>query len=169
MQNNYTELLLLLKAKNTTTTKNMTSYEKQIAVRWSDADANAHVRHSAYYDYGAHCRIRFFEELGIKATEMRKLAIGPVIFKEECSFIKELHLNDTITINVKKGAVSADGSRFEFHHEIFNSKGEKSAHISLKGAWLDLNTRKLTIPPKKMADAMNNLEAGEEYVYKKSK
>jgi acyl-CoA thioester hydrolase len=147
----------------------MTTFEKKIEIRWADADANGHVRHSAYYDYGAHIRIRFFEKLGFKASEMNKLSIGPILFKEECSFIKELQIEDTITINLKKGAVSEDGSRWEIHHEIFNTQGEKSAHISMKGAWLDLNTRKLTIPPSALAEAFHNLELGNGYLYKKSK
>lgn len=147
----------------------MKKFEKQIEVRWADADANGHVRHSAYYDYGGHARIRFFESLGLNAKKMNELAIGPVLFKEECNFLKELHLEDTIMVNIKKGAVSEDGSKWVLHHEIFNTKGEKSAHISTKGAWLDLKTRKLCIPPKDLADAFHDLPEGEDYVYKKSK
>lgn len=147
----------------------MNFFEKQIEVRWADADVNGHVRHTAYYDYGGHARIRFFESLGFNSSLMTKLSIGPILFKEECNFIKELLLEDTITVNLKKGAVSEDGSKWVVHHEIFNSKGEKSAHITAKGAWLNLKTRKLCVPPKEMAEAFHNLTFGEEYVYKKSK
>tara|TARA_B110000908_G_C10184234_1_gene417209 strand:- start:638 stop:1075 length:438 start_codon:yes stop_codon:yes gene_type:complete len=145
----------------------MKIFEKQIEIRWADADANGHVRHSAYYDYGAHVRIRFFEELGFNAFKMKELGIGPILFKEECSFIKELHIEDTIRINLKKGSVSEDGSKWVIHHEIFNTKGEKSAHISMKGAWLNLKSRKLCIPPIALAEAFHNLPEGIEYVYKK--
>lgn len=147
----------------------MESFETKVEVRWSDVDANRHVRHSAYYDYGAHARIRFFEEKGIGSFFMSKLNIGPVLFKEECHFIKELNIQDNITINILKGTLSSDGARWELHHEIFNSKGEKSAHITTKGAWLDLKTRKLSIPPVEIVKAFQHLPEGEEYIHKKSK
>ncbi len=146
----------------------MKKFEKQIEVRWSDSDLNRHLRHSSYYEYGAHSRIRFFASCGFDTTAMKKANIGPVVFKEECSFIKEIHPDDTITINLLKGEVSEDGSRWVLHHEIFNNN-EKSAHITLKGAWIDLNLRKLTIPPKTLADAIHELPPGTPYVYSKNR
>ncbi|MEL6356722.1 MAG: acyl-CoA thioesterase, partial [Bacteroidota bacterium] len=135
----------------------MKIFEKQIEVRWSDCDANRHVRHSAYYDYGAHSRIRFFTEVGFDSGKLNELNVGPILFKEECSFIRELTSDDTITVNLLKGELSEDGSRWVLHHEIYNRHGEKSAHITIKGAWMDLKLRKLTIPPAEMAKAMHEL------------
>ncbi|MFO0488582.1 MAG: hypothetical protein ACK5ZY_09960, partial [Cyclobacteriaceae bacterium] len=36
-----------------------------IQVRWSDIDQNRHLRHSAYYDYGATVRIACFSQHGL--------------------------------------------------------------------------------------------------------
>ena len=145
----------------------MKNFETTIAVRWADCDINRHVRHSAYYDYGAHARIRFFMEKGYDAPAFQKLHIGPVLFKEECSFIREIHLEDQIRVNFLKEQVSEDGSRQTLHHEIFNQDGVKSAHITIKGAWIDLNARKLTVPPIGLAKAVQGLPNGEAYAYKK--
>ena len=142
-------------------------FEKQIAVRWGDCDLNRHVRHSAYYDFGAHVRIRFFSEMGYDTQKMGLLKIGPILFKEECSFIRELHLEDNIRVNLLKGAIALDGSRWELHHEIFNSKQEKSAHITVRGAWIDLVARKLTKPPTELVTLIDQLESGTHYSYKK--
>lgn len=147
----------------------MKKFEKTIEIRWSDSDPNRHVRHSAYYDYGAFTRIRFFIESGFDSAKMNQLNIGPIIFKEECSFIRELHPDDTITINLLRGDINEDGSRWILHHEIFNSQGIKSAHLTIKGAWMDLIKRKLAIPPIEMKDAFLELPPGEAYVYKKQK
>ena len=143
------------------------NYQKEIAVRWSDVDQNRHVRHSAYYDYGAHIRIRFFAEHGYGAERFQALNIGPIMFKEECSFLKELHPEDIITINIKKGDLREDGSRWVLHHEIFNQDGQKCAHLSIQGAWIDLAKRKLTTPPADIAQALHTLPAGDYFVYKK--
>jgi len=142
-------------------------YQKEIAVRWSDVDQNRHVRHSAYYDYGAHIRIRFFAEQGYGAARFQELNLGPIMFKEECSFLKELHPEDIITINLLKGDLQPDGSRWVLHHEIFNQHDEKCAHLSIQGAWMDLGKRKLTIPPTDIASAMHELTAGDYFVYKR--
>jgi len=143
-------------------------FQKKIDVRWADVDQNRHVRHSAYYDYGAHARMSFFAEKGFKPKSMLQLGIGPILFKEECTFIKELKLGETVTVNLLKGDMLPDGSRWSLHHEIFNTKGEKSAHITIKGAWIDLKLRKLAIPPKELVEVMINLDQGEAYEYGKS-
>jgi acyl-CoA thioester hydrolase len=41
----------------------MASLSKQLSFRWSDLDPNFHVRHSAYYDFGAQHRIEFWKVL----------------------------------------------------------------------------------------------------------
>ena len=139
-------------------------FEKTIAVRWVDIDANRHVRHSAYYDYGTHVRIRFFQENGF---DMKQLNIGPILFQETCSFIQEIKMDETIRVNFLQGYVREDGARWTLHHELFNSNNEKVAHITIKGAWMDLEKRRLTVPPKEIAEALKQLPEGEEYVYRK--
>lgn len=145
----------------------MDIYEKTIEVRWSDCDSNQHVRHSAYYDYGAHVRIRFFSEMGYDAQQMNELQLGPILFKEECSFIREIRLDDVLRVRLSRGAVNADASRWVLHHEIFNQHDQKCAHITIKGAWMDLAQRKLTVPPQDLAQQIHALAQGEAYVYKK--
>lgn len=145
----------------------MKAYEKIIEVSWADADPNGHVRHSKYYEYGAHIRIRFFSEVGYGTAVRENLALGPIVFKEECSFIRELRLEDTLRINILKGEISSDGGRWVLHHEIFNAAELKCAHLTLRGAWMDLQRRKLTLPPQGLADALHALAPGAEYVYGK--
>ena len=145
----------------------MSSFERQIEVRWADVDQNGHVRHSAYYDYGAHVRIAFFNAVGFPNTRMSGLKIGPILFKEECSFLREIRPDDVVTVNLLKGAVKEDGSRWTLHHEIYNQEGKKAAHITIQGAWLDLEARKLSKPPQDLADAIQQLDEGEPFVYKK--
>ncbi len=147
----------------------MKNFEKKIEVRWADCDPNRHLRHSAYYDYGGHLRIKFFEQVGFDSAKMQDLNIGPILFKEECSFIKEILPSDTVLVNILKGEVSDNAARWVLHHEMFNGSGEKCAQISIKGAWMDLSLRKLTIPPVELASAFHALEEGEYFTYKKTK
>jgi acyl-CoA thioester hydrolase len=147
----------------------MSKYTKEIQVRWSDVDQNRHVRHSAYYDYCAFTRVSFITSTGYDAGKLEKLAIGPILFKEECTFLRELKPDDVVTVNVLKGEMPADGSKWTIHHEIFNKQGEKAAQVTVFGAWMDLKLRKLTVPPKELADAFSDLLEGEVYTHKSKK
>jgi acyl-CoA thioester hydrolase len=143
-------------------------HETTIEVRWSDVDQNRHVRHSAYYDYGAHMRIRFFDRIGFNTEKLAEVGIGPILFKEECTFLKELHATDTVRINMLNGGARTDGSRWTLHHELFNQDGVKCAHLTVQGAWMDLKARKLTVPPSEIAESIAHLPAGEAFVYRKT-
>ena len=147
----------------------MKSFERTIEVRWADIDQNGHVRHSAYYDYGAHVRIAFFNAIGFPNSRMLGLKIGPILFKEECSFLREIRPNHVITVNLLLGTMNEDGSRWLLHNEFYNKEGEKVAHITTQGAWLDLEKRKLSQPPQDLVAAFRKLPRGEPFVYKKGR
>ena len=68
------------------------NYVKHVEIRWSDLDPNFHLRHSVYYDFGAYCRVCFLDDNGITAEIMTKHFIGPILFREECLFKRELAL-----------------------------------------------------------------------------
>lgn len=141
----------------------MNKFEKKIEIRWSDIDQNNHVRHSAYYDFGAYARIQCFVEAGFGMKEMEAQSIGPILFKEECSFIREIKPEDQIRINMKKGDIRKDGSRWVIHHELFNQDDEKVAHITVHGAWMDTKLRKLKSPSAELALAFDDLPVGNYY------
>lgn len=118
-----------------------------IELRWSDLDPNFHLRHSVYYDFGAMSRISFFTRNGMTPEAMAQHNIGPVLFREECVFKKEIRFGDTVSINVKLDKVNSDFSRWTIVHEIFKNKDILAARITVDGAWLDTKKRRLTLPP----------------------
>jgi acyl-CoA thioester hydrolase len=122
-------------------------YIKQVQIRWSDLDVNAHLRHSVYYDWGAFCRIAFLQEHGLSAVKMQELQIGPVIFREECVFRREIRQGDDITIDLELTAARKDFSRFSIKHTIIKNKDTVAAIITIDGAWMDTVKRKLCTPP----------------------
>ncbi|WP_456376082.1 acyl-CoA thioesterase [Lutibacter sp.] len=125
--------------------------------KWSDFDPNRHMRHTAYNDYAAEVRVRFFQKHGLSITEFAKLNIGPILFKEETSFLKEIHIGENITVKMELEGVSKGIERWRFKHQIFNEKSELSAEIKVYGAWIDLVKRKLTAPPKKFKTIFEDL------------
>ncbi|WP_457610109.1 acyl-CoA thioesterase [Lutibacter sp.] len=132
-------------------------FEITFKTKWSDFDPNRHMRHTAYNDYAAEVRVRFFQKQGLSINEFAKLNIGPVLFKEETSFLKEIHIGENITVKMKLEGVSKGIERWRFNHQIFNEKGELAAEIKVYGAWIDLVKRKLTAPPQKFVAIFENL------------
>jgi acyl-CoA thioester hydrolase len=49
----------------------MSTFIKEIHIRWADLDPNFHVRHSAYYDFGAQHRVEILEQLGMSMRIMQ--------------------------------------------------------------------------------------------------
>jgi acyl-CoA thioester hydrolase len=116
-------------------------------VRWADLDPNFHLRHSVYYDYGAASRISFLQQEGLTAAFMHEHAFGPIIFREECVFRKEIHLQDVVTIDLKLQKATKNLTRWSIQHTIFKNDQVPSAVLTVDGAWLDIVKRKLAVPP----------------------
>jgi acyl-CoA thioester hydrolase len=118
-----------------------------VQIRWSDIDANLHLRHSVYYDWGALCRIEFLNSHNLTMDAMRRLQIGPVIFREECVFRKEIKPDDKVTIDLVLGKAKKDFSRWTIKHRIIKEENILCATLTVDGAWINITERKLTLPP----------------------
>ena len=129
----------------------MISFSKQLSLRWSDLDPNFHLRHSAYYDFGAQHRIEILESLGLTMKALQTHHFGPVLFREECVFKKEIKLSDTIFIHTKVSKMQADASRWTIVHEFKNEEDQLCATITVDGAWMDTKLRKLVSPVPEIA------------------
>lgn len=134
----------------------MQTFTKEVSVRWSDLDPNFHVRHSVYYDFGAQHRVEILEQLGLTMRIMQENNFGPILFREECIFRKEIRQNTKVFISTKVGKIRDDASRWTLVHELKNEKEELLATITVDGAWMDTKLRKIANPTPQIAiDVMN--------------
>ena len=138
-------------------------FKVSFPTRWADFDPNNHMRHSAYNDYAAESRVRLFNEYGLSLTAFNKLNIGPVLFREETNFWKEIALSDDIVVEVFLKGVSEKGERFKLHHKIFRGDGKLAAEINIYAAWMDLKMRKLCDPPQIVIDTFKQLEKSDDF------
>jgi acyl-CoA thioester hydrolase len=123
------------------------NYSKKIEIRWSDLDPNFHLRHSCYYDFGAYCRISFMQDNGITPAVMMQYHTGPIIFREECVFKREIKFGDAVEINVMLDKVTADYRKWTMVHEIWANGDTLAAILTIDGAWMNTAQRKITVPP----------------------
>ena len=135
----------------------MDSFIKTVEVRWADLDPNFHVRHSAYYDWGASARIGFLQQQGITVVFMQQHSFGPVIFREECVFRKELTLPDEVKIDITLCKAMPNFYKWTIRHTVYKNEGVVAAVITIDGAWIDTVKRKLTIPPAEVLETFGNM------------
>ncbi|WDF53881.1 acyl-CoA thioesterase [Mucilaginibacter sp. KACC 22063] len=124
-------------------------YEGQVL--WSQIDANQHMRHSAYADVAAQARLNMLEEVGLNPLTLLNARIGPVLFKEELFYLREIALGDIIKVGCELYRSRADGSRWSIRHEIYRGDDVKAAIINVDGAWIDMDKRKLTLLPEELS------------------
>ena len=140
-------------------------YLKRVEIRWSDLDPNFHLRHSSYYDFGAYCRIAFLFEHGITAGLMNEQEMGPVLFREECFFKREIVFGDEITVSLKLRSVSKDFRKFSMQHGIYKNDNELAAILNVDGAWMHTRHRKIIIPPAVVINTLDHMEKTEDFVF----
>jgi acyl-CoA thioester hydrolase len=133
-----------------------------VALRWADLDPNGHVRHSVYYDWGAQARIAYLESKGVGVGWMSRNGIGPVLFREEAKFLRELRFGDQVEVDLALAAASPDGRKWRMRHRLFRG-AELVATIEIDGAWLDLRARKIVAPPADLVRAFADVSRTEDF------
>ncbi|MBI3220620.1 MAG: thioesterase family protein [Bacteroidetes bacterium] len=143
----------------------MTTFELPIQVRWSDIDQNRHLRHSAYYDYGATTRIACFSQQGLTNLKFEELRIGPILFREEALFKREIKFEDKVTVDLVVYKAAPDFSRWSIRHHIYKEDRTIAAIINMDGAWIDMTKRKLTIPNEFIQNVFADFPKAEDFVW----
>lgn len=139
------------------------TFKYTFKTRWSDFDPNRHLRHTAYNDYAAECRVRYLNEHGFTMERFARENIGPILFKEETSFYREVKMGEDISIEIFLEGLSENGERFKFLHKVFKEDGVLAAEITVLGAWLNLSKRKLTPPPPDMVKTFKELTKSDNF------
>lgn len=137
-------------------------------VQWADLDPNGHVRHSVYYDWCATTRLLLLQRLGYDTHRFLKEGFGPILFREECKFLKEINIQDQISVRVFLLRSRRDMSRWSFRHEIMKNEQVPAAIVTVDGAWLDLGKRKLTIPPQGLIQSLDQVPLAPEFEWEEN-
>lgn len=142
-------------------------YEGQVL--WSQLDANQHMRHSAYADIAAQARLNMLNSLGLHPAELFEYQIGPILFREELFYLREITINDNVKVSCELIKARADGSRWTIRHEIHRGDGIKAAIIIADGAWIDMEKRRLAALPIELSELFMQSPKGEDYIEEQAK
>ena len=137
-------------------------YEGQ--VMWAQIDANQHMRHSAYADLAAQSRLNMLRKTGLNPVKLFEYKIGPVLFKEELFYLREIVLGDFVKVSCEVTKSRPDGSRWTIRHEIYRGDGVKAAIINAEGAWIDMEKRRLALLPAELSNLFSASPRSPDYI-----
>jgi acyl-CoA thioester hydrolase len=133
-------------------------------VIWSMVDANMHLRHSAYADFAAQARLEILISSGFNADVLEQLHIGPILFREELIYMREVRPSDTIKIISILTKCRKDGARWSFKQEMFRGDGIQAALINVDGAWIDTVKRKLVGLPEEWSTKFLDIPKSSDFI-----
>ena len=139
----------------------MESNKKHPEVRWADLDPNFHMLHSRYYDLGAYLRMCFLTEHGLTPVVMQEHSMGPILFRKECVFKREIKFGDHVEIDLVMLKARKDGSRWTMQHHIYINGDTLAAVITVDGAWMNTQRRRLATPPPLFAEVFDKIPRAE--------
>jgi len=132
------------------------SFSYTFQTRWADMDPNQHLRHTAYNDYAAQVRVNLFTDFDLPISTLMEMGIGPVLFREDTRFVREVRLNEKIKVTCSLAGMKQNGVQWHFFHQFYKEDGKVAATIRVEGAWLDLHRRKLKAPPADLLKIMKD-------------
>jgi acyl-CoA thioester hydrolase len=138
-------------------------FRQTLQIRWADIDANRHLRHSVYYDYGASMRMTALSGQGLTMQKLEELGIGPILFREEAIFRREILFGDEISIDVQLLKARQDYGRWSLRHHVTKADGSLAAIINIDGAWIDLAKRKLAVPDAYIVNIFEQFPKAQEF------
>lgn len=139
------------------------SFSKTFDIQWADLDPNFHVRHSVYYDWAATTRIHFLNKLGIDPSFMVQHQFGPILFREEAIFKKEIRFGDSVQVTVHLQKARKDFSRWSWIHAILKNNDVLAATVQVDGAFIHTALRKLTAPPEEVMALLNQVPRSDDF------
>lgn len=134
-------------------------------VLWAQIDANLHLRHSAYADLCAQARSNMLNEVGFSLELFSLHKIGPILFREELTYLREIRLDETVSVSVEITKYNAVNSRFTFKHVVYNQELTPAAVVVVDGAWMNLSSRKLTSIPSDWEKFIDLIPHSKDFVF----
>src|ERR1700724_3640045 len=126
-------------------------------------DFNAHMSNTAYLNKCGDVRMMLFAENGFPISELARLEIGPVAMRDEVEYVKKAKLMQRLIVTAALAGLSDDGSRWAIRHELMRTDDKLCARVTSTGGWLDLNARKLIVPPEDLLAVTKMLSRTEDF------
>jgi acyl-CoA thioester hydrolase len=122
-------------------------FERTFPLRWSDADANGHVRHTVYAELGVELRMAWLAEAGLTWRWFGEQGLGPVLLEERSEYLREVGIGEAVRVTLEAVGLSPDGGFWRLRHSVLRADGVEAARVTVYGGWMDLAARRLRPAP----------------------
>lgn len=133
-------------------------------VIWAQLDVNQHLRHSAYADVCTQARNNMLKKMGFTLEVFAKNQIGPILFREELTYLREVRSDEVISVSVEITKYNKANSRYSFRQVVYKENGTKAAVVVVDGAWLDISARKITSIPDEWQAYVDQIPKSDDFV-----
>lgn len=128
-----------------------------VTVRGYETDANRHLNHATYHQYGEHGREDTLRAAGIEIPALSAAGLGPVILETTVRFLAELRVGDEV--DVVTAVRFGTGKSFRMDAEIRRGATVCATLSGVMGL-LDHATRRLVADPRgRLREVSTDLEA----------
>jgi acyl-CoA thioester hydrolase len=79
------------------------------------------------------------------------------MFREEIRYRREVRFGEGVAVNVLFAGLSEDGSHWRVRQEVKRADGKQAALLTIDGAWMDLDGRRLVPPPAELLEIIRKL------------
>jgi acyl-CoA thioester hydrolase len=93
----------------------------------------------------------------VLSGRFQELGVGPVIFREETDYLREVSGEDRIAVSFEFTGGSPDWKHFRIRHVLTRLDGVHCSTVVVRGAWLNLRERKVVVPPEPIVRACEAL------------
>jgi acyl-CoA thioester hydrolase len=97
------------------------------------------------------------ESHGFPQPEFERLRFGPVMFREEIRYRREVQFGDEVAVNVLIAGLAPDGTQWSVVQEVRRADGKPAAILTIDGAWIHLDSRRLIAPPTELTQLLARL------------
>jgi len=101
----------------------MFTSKTKIRVRYAETDQMGFVYHSNFFPYFEVARAESIRQLGFTYADMEKMGLIMPVVEVQARFLHPALYDDLLTIKTFLKEIPLH-HKIEFHHEVFNEKGE---------------------------------------------
>jgi acyl-CoA thioester hydrolase len=131
-------------------------FSVRVSVRSYEIDANGHVNHAVYHQYGEHARTEHLTAAGCSMARLDEHGFGIVLLETHVRFLRELRHGDLVDVDSR--VTFGTGKTFEMAHTIRRAGAESAAaapdgtdvvaaEITCRMGMLDVAARRLVAEP----------------------
>jgi len=91
-------------------------FSVRVIVRSYEIDANGHVNHAVYHQYGEHARTEHLTAAGCSMSRLQEHGLGIVLLETHVRFLRELRHGDLVDVDSRM--TFGTGKTFEMAHTI---------------------------------------------------